>query len=189
VIKKSILYLSEKSEKNTDETLIAAKERADELGIKDIVVASTRGGTGLKTALMFKGYNVVVVSHATGFREQGIQSLNIEMAEKIRAVGGKILTATHVFAGVDKAIRDKFDTVYPGSLMAQTLRLFGAGTKVAVEITAMAADAGMIPTNKDIIVIAGTGSGADTAEVIKPANSFNIYNIVIKEIIVKPTYQ
>ena len=58
--------------------------------------------------------------------------------------------------------------------------------KVAVEIAAMAADAGLIPVDRDIISIAGTGRGADTAIVIKPENSSRLFNITIKEIIAKP---
>lgn len=186
-IKKSILYFADKGEVNTDETLKAAKERAAELGIKDIVVASTRGGAGLKTAEKFKGYNVVVVTHSTGFGELGVQQLSDEMADKIRAVGGNILTATHIFRGVNRAIQNKFDTVYPAGIIAQTLRLFGQGMKVVVEIAAMAADAGMIPADKDIVVIAGSNKGADTAVVIKPANSHNLFEMSVKEIIAKPS--
>jgi hypothetical protein len=58
--------------------------------------------------------------------------------------------------------------------------------KVVVEITAMAADAGLIPADKDIIVIAGSNKGADTAVIIQPSNSHNIFDMVIKEIIAKP---
>ena len=185
--KKQTLYFTEKGDVNTDVTLKVAKERAVELGIRDIVVASTRGGTGLKTATVFKGYNVVVVSHATGFREPGVQQVTEEMTKEIKAAGGRILTATHVFAGVERAIRNKFETSYPALIIAQTLRMFGSGMKVVVEIAAMATDAGMIPADRDIIVIAGSGRGADTAVVIKPANAHNLFDMVIKEIIAKPS--
>lgn len=185
--KKSTLYFSEPGEANTDETLEAAKERADELGIKDIVVSSTIGGTALKAIDVFKGYNLVIVTHFTGFNEPGVQELSDERVKKIRDSGGKILTATHVFMGVDRAIQRKFDTVYPAGIIAQTLRLFGQGMKVVVEITAMATDAGMIPADKDVVVIAGTHRGADTAVVIKPANSHNLFDMVVKEIICKPS--
>ena len=184
--KKSILYFSQTGNTNTQTTIKMAKERADELGIKDVVVASTRGDTGLITADMFKGYNVVIVTHATGFREPGKQELSDEMTSKIRAAGGKILTTTHVFRGVDRAIQSKFDTVYPAIIMAQTLRLFGQGMKVVVEIPVMAADAGLIPVDKDVMVIAGSNKGADTAVVIQPSNSHDIFDMVVKEIITKP---
>ena len=65
--------------------------------------------------------------------------------------------------------------------------MFGSGMKVVVEIAAMATDAGMIPADKDIIVIAGSGRGADTAVVIKPANAHNLFDMVIREIIAKPS--
>jgi hypothetical protein len=183
---KSIIYFEERGEKNTDETLKAAKKRADELGIKDIVVASTRGGTGVKAAEVFKEYNVVVVTHSTGFREPGTQELLDDIKAKIEAGGGIILTTNHVFAGVDRAIRRKFETVGPAELIAQTLRMFGQGMKVVVECAAMAADSGLIPVDKDVISIAGSGRGADTAVVLKPAHVQDIFDTYVREIIAKP---
>jgi len=70
--------------------------------------------------------------------------------------------------------------------MAETLKIFSEGTKVAVEITMMAADGGLIPIDKDVIAIAGTNRGADTALVIRPANSTRIFDLTVKEIIAKP---
>jgi hypothetical protein len=184
---KSIIYFPEKGEDNTDSTLKAAKKRAEELGIRDVVLASTRGGTGVKAVEFFKGFNVVVVTHSTGFREPGKQELGEEAAEKIVSGGGKILTTGHAFAGVNRAMRNKFDTVGPADVIAQTLRLFGQGMKVCVEVAAMAADAGLIPADKDVVAIAGSGRGADTAVVIKPANSSNLFDLVVREIIAKPS--
>lgn len=42
--RKSIIYFSKPGEADADEAMKAALERAKELGIRDIVVASTRGG-------------------------------------------------------------------------------------------------------------------------------------------------
>jgi hypothetical protein len=77
--------------------------------------------------------------------------------------------------------------MYPVGIIAQTLRLFGQGMKVVVEIAAMAADAGAIPADKDVLVVSGSGRGADTAVVIKPANSHRLFDMVVKEIIAKPS--
>ena len=184
--RKEILYFESPGEVNTDETLKIAKERADELGIRDVVVASTRGGTGVKAVELFRGYNVVVVPHVTGQREPGQQELTEENMKKIEKAGGKIVIAAHTFSGVNRAIQAKWDTMYPSGIIAQTLRLFGQGMKVVVEITAMASDAGAIPADKDILVIAGSSRGADTAVVIKPANSHRLFDMVVKEIIAKP---
>ena len=184
--KKSILYYSSTGEVNTDQTLSEAKHRADELGITDIVVASTRGNTAVKALEVFKGYNLIVVPHVTGLRKPGVQEMSDDVQEKIRTAGAKIVIATHVFSGVDRAIQARFDTVYPAGIIAQTLRMFGQGMKVVVEIVAMAADAGVIPADKDVVAIAGTGRGADTAVVITPANAHRFFDMAIKEIIVKP---
>ena len=184
--RKEILYFESPGEVNTDETLKIAKERADELGIRDVVVASTRGGTGVKAVELFRGYNVVVVPHVTGQREPGQQELTEENMKKIEKAGGKIVITAHTFSGVNRAIQAKWDTMYPSGIIAQTLRLFGQGMKVVVEIAAMASDAGAIPADKDVLVIAGSSRGADTAVVIKPANSHRLFDMVVKEIIAKP---
>jgi hypothetical protein len=183
--KKSIIYFPNPGN-HTEETLKASKERATELGIKDIVVASTEGTTALKAVKVFKGYNIVIVTHVTGYKQPGEQELGKERTKKIQEAGGIVLTTTMAFSGVNQAIRKKFNTVYPPGIIAQTLRLFSQGMKVVVEIAAMAADAGLIPYDKDVIVIAGSHRGADTAVVIKPANSRNLFDMVIREIICKP---
>lgn len=186
--RKEILYFDTPGEVNTDETLKMARERAEELGIRDVVVASTRGGTGVKAVKVFKGYNVVVVPHVTGLRGPGKQELTDENAEKIKAAGGKVVIAAHTFSGVDRAIQAKWDTMYPAGIIAQSMRLFGEGMKVVVEIAAMAVDAGAVPVEKDLLVIAGSSRGADTAVVVKPANSHNLFDMVVREIIAKPSH-
>jgi hypothetical protein len=70
---KSTIYFSSPGEVDTEETLKAALERAKELGVKDVVVASTRGSTGLKAVEVFQGFNVVVVPHVWGLRGVGVQ--------------------------------------------------------------------------------------------------------------------
>lgn len=186
-IKKSILYYSERGEGNTEQTLQEAKQRAEELGLTNIVVASTRGNTALQALEAFQGYNVVIVPHVTGLREAGVQEMSATMQQKIQAAGGTVVIATHAFSGVNRAIQAQFDTMYPVGIIAQTLRMFGQGMKVVVEIVAMAADAGAIPVDTDVIAIAGSGRGADTAVVITPANAHRLFDMVIKEIIVKPS--
>jgi len=186
--KKEILYFESAGEINTEETLKIAKERADKLGIKNLVIASTRGGTGVKAVEYFKGYNVIVVLHVTGLREPGKQELSDENKKIIEEKGGRIVIAAHAFSGINRAIQAKWDTMYPAGIMAQTLRLFGQGMKVAVEIAAMAADAGVVPIDEDVLVVAGSGRGADTAVVLRPANSHRIFDMVIREIIAKPSH-
>lgn len=186
LVEKPIVYFNRPGENNTETILALAKKRAEELGIRNIVVASTTGITGVKASQVFKGFNLVVVTHHTGFKEPGFQELTEENRRMIEANGARVFTGTHVFMNVERAIRSRFNTAYPEEIMAQTLRLFCEGMKVAVEIAAMAADAGLIPVDVDVVSIAGTGRGADTAIVVQPANSSRIFDMVIKEIIAKP---
>jgi hypothetical protein len=186
--RKNILYFESSGEINTEETLKISKERADELGIRDLVVASTGGRTGVKVVEFFNDYNVVVVPHVTGLREPGKQELSDENKEKIEKKGGKVVIAAHTFTGINRAIQAKWNTMYPAGIIAQTLRIFGQGMKVVVEIAAMAADAGLIPVDKDILVIAGSHRGADTAVIVRAANSHRLFDIVVREIIAKPSH-
>jgi hypothetical protein len=109
-----------------------------------------------------------------------------ENEESLLASGARIVTAGHAFSGVERAIRTRRDTIGPLELMADTLRLFGEGTKVCLEITVMAADAGVIPVDRPVIAIAGTSRGADTSLVVQPAHSNNFFSIYVREIIAKP---
>lgn len=100
--------------------------------------------------------------------------------------GAKLYTGTHALSSVERAIRKNFGTIQPLELIANTLRLMGEGTKVCVGITLMAADAGLIPVNRDIVAIAGATRGADTALRIKPANTSRFFDLKIREVIAKP---
>lgn len=162
------------------------KKRADELKIKSIVVASTQGKTGVKAVQVFKGYNVVVVTHSSGFAGKDTQELTPENRDLIIKAGGKILTTTHAFGGVGRAVRRKLNTYQTDEIIANTLRIFGQGTKVAIEIAMMAADSGLISTKEDIISIGGTGQGADTALVLQAANVQDFFDVKVRETICKP---
>jgi hypothetical protein len=87
---------------------------------------------------------------------------------------------------VGRAIRRKLNTYQFDEIIANTLRIFGEGTKVAVEIAIMAADSGLISIQENIIAIGGSGRGADTALVLTPSNVQNFFDLKIREIICKP---
>jgi hypothetical protein len=183
---KKIVYFKDAGEQNTDTLLKVAKEYAEREGIKDIVVASTTGRTGAKAAKMFKGFNVAVVSHYFGFQEPGKSELQEEYRKEILANGATISAGVHALSSAERAVRKDFGTIQTLELMANVLRRMGEGTKVCVEITLMAADAGLIPVDRDIVAVGGTGGGADTALRIHPANAARFFDLKIREIIAKP---
>ena len=186
-VEKKATYFKEAGKQNTDALLKLVKEYAEKEGIKDIVAASTTGETGAKASRIFKGNNVVVITHCFGFKELGENELREEYKNDILANGARILTGVHALSSVERAIRKDFGTLQPLELIANILRLMGEGTKVCIEITLMAADAGLIPVDRDIIAIAGTGKGADTTLRLRPANSARFFDLKIREFIAKPS--
>ncbi|MBI2906379.1 MAG: hypothetical protein HYX92_01845 [Chloroflexi bacterium] len=179
-------YFAEAGKSNTSETLRLAKRRADELAIKTIIVASTYGDTGIAAAELFKGYRVIVVGHAWGSRGANTSTMTEENRARIQALGGTVVHASHVFGGIGRAVNDKFHTIQVDQIIANVLRVFSQGMKVIPEMAMMAADAGLVRTDEEVVVIAGTGRGADTAAVVKPANSREFFDLKVREIICKP---
>jgi len=171
---------------NTAQVLEVVRIRAEELGIKHIVVATASGATGLMAARIFKGRNVVAVTHSTGFLKPGHQELKPQMRRKLEDAGAKVLTCQHAFGGLGRAVRKKLGTYELDEIIATTLRIFGEGTKVAVEISLMAADAGLIPASEPCLAIGGTNEGADTALLLKPSNAQTFFDVRIVEIVAKP---
>lgn len=186
MLKRETLYFETPGRHNTEALLKLVKAYAKAEGIRDIVVASTTGETGVKASKMFKGLNLVVVTHFVGIKEPGVSEFDEENRKLILKNGANIHTATHALSSAERAIRGKFGTIMPLEIIANTLRLFGEGTKVCVEITLMAADAGLIPVDRDIIAIAGSSRGADTALLIKPANASRFFDLRVREVIAKP---
>ncbi len=180
------VYFEPWGEPNTERTLQLAKARADQLGIKDILVATTRGEVGRKAAELFRGCNVVVVTHVQGFKQPDHQELTPENRSAIEAAGGKILTTTHAFGSIGRAVRFRMNTYQLDEIIAYTLRNFCEGLKVCAEIAVMAADAGLVRTDKEVVAIAGTNRGADTSVVLMPAHTTDFFNLRILEIICKP---
>jgi len=179
-------YFDETGPANTEVTLQIARRRAEELGIGTILVASTYGATGVKATETFKGRRVIVVTHSTGFPGPNAQELTEENRQRIQENGGIVHTASHAFTGIGGAVRRKFETVELDDIVANTLRLFGQGMKVACEMALMAADAGLVRTDEEVISIAGTGKGADTAVVLQPANLRDFFDLRVKEVLCKP---
>jgi hypothetical protein len=135
---------------------------------------------------IFAVKNLIMVTHSTGFVKPDYQEFLPEFRKKIEEAGVKILTCQHALGGVGRAVRKKLGTYELEEIMAYTLRIFGEGTKVAVEIALMAADAGFIPTSEPCISVGGTDRGADTAILLKPAHAQNFFDLRIMEILAKP---
>ncbi len=180
------VYFTAPGPQNTERTLEAAAKRARELALTHVLVATSSGTTGVRALAHFEPRMLIVVTHSAGFSGSNIQELEPDNRRRLEEAGARILTAQHAFGGVGRAVRKKFGTYQIDELMASTLRTLGQGTKVAIEICLMAADAGIVPVGEPCIAIGGTGTGADTAVVLRPANAQTFFDLRVMEILAKP---
>lgn len=178
------MYWERAGAENTDKTLELAVKRARELGIKHLVVASCTGSTALK--LLNSGLQIICVTHHVGFAGPGEDEMPEDTRQELIRAGVKVLTTTHLFAGVDRALRNQFGGVYPAEIIAQTLRVFGQGIKVALEISCMAKDAGLIPHGEEVVAVGGSQEGSDAAIVVVPAHSNHFFATEVREIVCMP---
>jgi hypothetical protein len=180
-------HFDEASQEVTDQVISHVKDfLKDNKEIKHIIVATTEGATGLAFAQAFEDIEVVVVTHQTGFAKPNENELDEKLREEITREGAKVLTTTHALAGVPRGIRRELGTWQATEIIAVALRTFGQGTKVCAEIALMAADAGLVPVDTDVICVGGTHRGADTAWVVQPANTQAFPKLRMRACICKP---
>ncbi|HAD82187.1 MAG: hypothetical protein A2509_00735 [Candidatus Edwardsbacteria bacterium RIFOXYD12_FULL_50_11] len=179
-------YFDQSGPVNTEETLRLALSRARDLNIKNILVATTSGATAIRTAEIFPDFNLVAVTHSTGFSFKDAQELTDGNKQILEKKGVKILTCQHALGGVNRAVRRKMNSYQLDEIIAYTLRTMGQGFKVCLEMALMAADAGLVSVQQEAVAVGGTGSGADTAVVLTPANAQDFFDLKVHEVICKP---
>jgi hypothetical protein len=188
---KKTYYFDKPGPSNTADAAKFAIERAKELNIHTIVIASTSGKSAEIFLDMMKGSNLdlVVVTHVVGWVKPGEWEFDAKTATKLRSNGVAIITGTHALSGLERAL-SRSPKVTGGSrteAIAEALRrIVAVGLKVAVECVMIAADQGAIGVDKEVIAVGGTASGADTVCVIKPAHTANFFDLQVREIVAMP---
>ena len=182
------VYFREPGRGNSQQTLEIASRRAEELNIQNIIVPTNSGEIGVAAVGHFKNRNLVIVTHSTGFLKPDHQQLRPELRNKMKEEGARILTCQHALGGVGRAVRRKLGTYQMDEIIAYTLRVFGEGTKVAVEIALMATDAGLVSTREPCISMGGTGRGIDTALLLQPSTAQDFFDLRVLEILAKPRF-
>lgn len=185
-----IMYFERPGKHNTEDLLEAAKKRAKELGLRHVVIASNSGDTAARAIEHFSDMDVrftVVTSHC-GFSGEGVNDMSPEAESALVEAGAKVVRASHALSGVERSFTRKLGGGSRAEAVSDALRaLFGQGMKVCVEITLMAADNGAIPcSDQEVLVIAGTGEGSDTACVLRPAHANDMFKMEVREIIAIP---
>ena len=179
----TITYFDAPGAENTGAALAIAKKRAQQAGIKRVVVASTTGETAREASRVLEGAEIklVVMPHQRGFRDK--ERFDMELVSELERQGHRVYWSTMLFH-----TGELYGNEAPTAL-ANMLRTFGQGIKVCLEILLMAADGGMVDRGEKVIVIAGTGRGADTAVLATASTSNRIGEVRIHEILCKPLLQ
>ena len=192
---RNIVYFEYCGEINTKRTLELAKERCLELGVLKVVIATETGRSALKALDIFRetGIQLIAVTHfpAKTWGPKGDIPIGLmreeysETRKKLINNGVVIVQGSRPLAPLSRYVDWNYPT--PEAIIDKTLELFGAGTKIAIEVAIMATDAGAISSGEEIVSCAGTYKGLDTALVVKTTYSMNFFEeFEIKEIIAKP---
>ena len=179
------MYFEKAGKENTQQTLKLAYERGKALGLNEVAVATSKGDTAYQALEIFHDFRLTVVTYHCGFKAPFKNVMAADAQADLQKKAFNWVSGSHALSGIERSVAQKHSGIYPVLLIADTFRLLGQGTKVAVEIAVMAADAGAL-SGEDIISIGGTGRGADTALVVKPAHQNNFFDLRVREIICKP---
>ena len=190
MIRRQTVYFERSGSENTDAVMDIVYERLQEADVKSVVVASSRGTTGLKFAKrMAAKTNLVIVSSHPGRSRPGVWDFDPEILKELEAMGCSVIRQTHVLSGLERSFSQKFSGVSHTELLAESLRtLWATGIKVAIECAIMAADGGAIPIEKTIAVggTSAKGKGSDCAIVCQPAHAVNFFDFRVMELLAKP---
>lgn len=188
---------------NTGEVIEIAKAVSSRY--EYIVVASITGECALKVAERITDKKVICVTCPHGMSwevdkmdegpfstipelaqirsawiEQGISRvpMGITQANKqnLDSLNVKIVQGTIPFFGPSFSIRVHLHQVTGLDLMAKTLELISTGTLVCLECVLMSVDAGVIPEGQEVLALAGTERGLDTAWIIRSSASANLFH-------------
>lgn len=190
-VTRNTYYFDAPGAQNTSDAARFAVERALEIGVKKIVVASTSGRTALafRDATAGTDLRLIVVTHAVGFSRPGEWEFSPVAAETLRAEGATIVTGTHALSGLERAISrsPKLGGSSRTEAIAEALRrTVAVGLKVAVECVLIAADQGAVGVDEEVIAVGGTATGADTVCVIRPAHTASFFDLQVREIVAMP---
>ena len=183
-----VFYFDKKGSVNTDRALEIALACCEEKGIRKIVVASSTGKTALRLHDKAKpSIEVIAVTYGAGskYREE-VEEFN-RNRETLVEKGIRVVRGIHALSATERTFENKYKSGFiPLNIVADTLRMFSQGMKVCVEVAVMAAEAGFVTPDEEVVAVGGTGTGADTAVVLKPAYAAGMFETKFKAVLCMP---
>jgi len=172
-----IHYCEKPGSANTDAVLQFVNERLKAGDIHHVAVATNTGSTALRAAELIQ---------AAGVKIFGIHHQSSQWGRHAKPDDAIIAKARQL--GVT-FIPDQPPVTYFRQIegeSADTLRHFGQGVKVAVEVVEMASHAKLVQPGQLVVGIAGTGRGCDSAIICTAAVPQEIGKLFIREVLAKP---
>jgi hypothetical protein len=181
----------------TGETALKVAETVKETNIKVICVTFRAGSVydvkSLKSARHWREIPELADTLKEWLRKglTSIQGPSQEMKRRLTSLGVAIVTSTDMAYNINASLSESFGIKTPVDVIERAFRfLICPGFKVCVFTTLTAADAGAIPVNREVISLGGVERGVDTALVIKPSYSDDLFHpkrgLEVREIICKP---
>ena len=192
------------------EILTLAMQRAELFNVKNILMA-TNTGTSIRAAYQVfgLGYRYFAVGNPASAHERGLvlhDGISSIVQKNLESMGITVVLRdrsmfqdpeyVHSFYGVP------WEEITSGcspnshinavSILYNTLQLFGDGPRVCLEITLMAADAGVLPLDEECLAIACPSSYCDlpdAAVILRPAKTADMFmgHLRIKDVVLSPT--
>jgi hypothetical protein len=170
-----------------------------------VVVASVTGASALAAARSVRDKKIVCVTCPQGMHwevaqmrtgpfaeiaelaairdrwiEQGLDRVPMDIDARTRKAleegGVTIVKGTIPFFGPSFSMRLHLNHTNSLDVVAKTLELISTGTLVCLETVLMAVDAGAIPEGEEVVALAGTERGLDTAWTIRSSSSAALFD-------------
>ena len=168
-----IWYFDEPGSESTESVIQIVSEKISETGIKTVVIASSSGKTAIQFAKVLKGKVKLIAVSWKKILPEDISELN------------KL--------GVTICNFENYLPLQEKGLAKMAFYTFGQGMKVCVEVVLIAVDKNIITSGQEVIAVAGTGSGSDSAGIIKATSTADMFGpdidkrLEIREILAMPT--
>jgi hypothetical protein len=184
-MKRTIRSFAHYGPENTGEVIDAILERLQEKDINTIVAGSSTGETAIKIAQRVQEaqppVRVIAVCDPPWAIGKVPKAGRISPDNKARltALGADVVDtvpyASRAYStGSSNNVYEALDLLV---VAFDAFRMVGGnGLKVAIEVALMATNGGAIPPGQEVIAVAGTGNGLDTAIVMKTAYSIDIFS-------------
>ncbi len=174
-----------------------ALEVAERIRNKRVICVTCPQGMNWEVDKMAEGPFAAIPELAqirSAWAEQGAtrvpMGITQENRQKLHNLKVTIVQGTIPFFGPSFSIRVHLHQMTELDLMAKTLELISTGTLVCLEAVLMSVDAGAIPEGQDVLALAGTERGLDTAWVIRSSASANLFHptkgVRFVELLAKP---